>query len=75
MRAQPYRIFVVTMGEDTDKAMENLSLVMDEDPAWGSLAAVRENRMHVMDRKLFNNKPNARWAEAYELLSKILREE
>ena len=75
MRARPYRIFVVTMGEDTDKAMENLSLLMDEDPAWGSLDAVRENRLHVMDRKLFNNKPNAGWAEAYELLSKILREE
>ena len=74
IRQEPYRIFVVTMGNDTEKAMDNLSQMMGENPAWGTLEAVRENRLYVMDRKLFNNKPNAKWAESYEKLSEILLE-
>lgn len=74
IREEPYRIFVVTMGDDTEAALDNLTRMMDENPAWGSLEAVSENRMHIMDRKLFNIKPNAKWAEAYEQLSAILLE-
>ena len=74
IRQNPYRIFVVTMGDDTDKAMENLDKVIGENPAWSSLEALRENRLYVMDRKLFNIKPNAKWANSYVQLSEILLE-
>ena len=74
IRREPYRIFVVTMGDDTEKALDNLTRMMKEDPAWGSLEAVKENRMHIMDRRLFNIKPNAKWAESYEKLGEILLE-
>ena len=73
IRQEPYRIFVVTMGNDTQKAMDNFYQMMEENPAWGTLAAVTEGRVHIMDRKLFNIKPNADWAESYEKLSEILR--
>ena len=72
IRQEPYRIFVVTMGDDTEKAMDNLYRLMEENPAWGLLRAVTEGRLHVMDRKLFNIKPNAGWAESYEKLSEII---
>lgn len=72
IRQEPYRIFVVTMGDDTEKALDNFSRMMEENPAWGTLSAVIEGRVHIMDRKLFNIKPNAKWAESYEKLSKIL---
>jgi len=72
IREEPYRIFVVTMGDDTEKAKDNLERMMREDPAWGTLDAVTEGRLHLMDRKMFNIKPNARWAESYEKLSEIL---
>ena len=72
IRQEPYRIFVVTMGDDTEKAIDNLNRLMDENPAWGSLRAVTEGRLHVMARKLFNIKPNAGWAESYEKLSEII---
>ena len=75
IRQEPYRIFVVTMGNDTQKAMDNFYQMMEENPAWGTLAAVKVGRVHIMDRKLFNIKPNADWAESYEKLSKILRTE
>jgi len=70
---EPYRIFVVTMGSDTQGAYDNLRKMMEENPAWGELEAVRQDRLHIMDKQLYNLKPNARWAEAYETLSAILR--
>ena len=72
IRQEPYRIFVVTMGNDTQKAMDNLEHMMNENPAWGTLDAVTEGRLHLMDRKLCNIKPNADWAVSYEKLSEIL---
>lgn len=69
----PYRIFIVIMGDDTQKAKDNLSKIMEENPAWNTLDAVRECRMYYMDKHLFNLKPNSRWAEAYEQISEILQ--
>lgn len=74
MKQEPYHIFVVTMGDDTEKALDNVTRMMEENPAWGTLEAVKENRLHVMERKLFNIKPNEKWAESYERLSEILLE-
>lgn len=72
IRENPYHIFVVTMGSDTDKAVEKLYDMMEENPAWNTLTAVREGRLHVMEKSLFNLKPNARWGEAYEKLYETL---
>lgn len=74
IRNEPYHIFVVTMGDDTEKALSNLKRMMEENPAWGTLSAVKNDRLHVMEKKLFNIKPNAKWALAYEKLSDILSE-
>ena len=73
INANPYHIFVVTMGDDTEAAKRSLSRIMEENPAWNDLDAVKENRMHFMDKKLFNLKPNVRWADAYEQLYEILQ--
>ena len=43
-----------------------------ENPAWATLEAVREGRVHLMDKKLFNLKPNARWGESYQKLYETL---
>lgn len=72
IRSEPYRIFVVTMGADTDAAIENLKRMTEENPAWGTLAAIAENRLYLMDKNLFNRKPNANWGTAYETLTEIL---
>jgi iron complex transport system substrate-binding protein len=71
MRQQPYHIFVVTMGSNPQKAMDNLNQMFSENPAWGTLDAIIEGRVHLMERNLFNIKPNARWAESYETLREI----
>lgn len=75
IREDPYRIFVVTMGNDTDKAKDMLYGMLNNDPAWGTLDAVKNGRLHIMDKELFNLKPNDRWAESYEKLYEILTEE
>ena len=49
-----------------------LEATLLSNPAWEGLTAVREGRYHVMDQRLYNVKPNARWGEAYEKLADIL---
>lgn len=73
LKEEPYHIFVVTMGSDTEKAKKTLENMITENPAWGSLSAIRSGRLHIMDKTLFNLKPNVRFAEAYEILSDILQ--
>jgi iron complex transport system substrate-binding protein len=68
IREEPYHIFVVTMGSDTDAAKKSIENLIKENPAWSTLEAVKSGRLHIMDKKLFNLKPNARWAESYEIL-------
>lgn len=68
----PDYIFVVLQGSDTTKAQSSLQQALLDNPAWESLTAVREERFHIMDQKLYNLKPNARWGEAYENLADIL---
>ncbi|MGI6578698.1 MAG: ABC transporter substrate-binding protein [Saccharofermentanales bacterium] len=75
IREEPYHIFVVTMGSDTDAAKASLENMIRENPAWNSLSAIKEDRMYIMDKTLFNLKPNARWAEAYQKLYETLTNE
>jgi iron complex transport system substrate-binding protein len=74
IRENPHHVFVVTMGNDTAAARETLENMIKENPAWSTLDAIKNGRLHVMDKKLFNLKPNARWAESYEILYEKLTE-
>jgi iron complex transport system substrate-binding protein len=74
IRKDPHRIFAVTMGDNVEGAMSALDNMINSDPAFSSLSAVREGRIHFMDKTLFNLKPNDRWAEAYETLANVLCE-
>lgn len=68
----PDYIFAVLQGSDSSKAEESLERALLSDPAWNSLSAVREGRFYILDQKLYNLKPNARWGEAYEKLADII---
>ena len=74
IRSEPRHIFVVTMGGNTEAAVASLHRMMQENPAWGTLQAVQEGRLHIMDKSLFNLKPNDRWGEAYQKLYETLVE-
>lgn len=70
--ADPDYIFLTTQGSDTEAALKAVEETLTSNPAWSSLTAVKEGRYYLLDKQLFNNKPNARWAEAYEQLADIL---
>ena len=72
IRNEPHRMFVVTMGSNTQAAIAYIDRMLNENPAWATLEAVKEKRVHVMNKTLFNLKPNDRWDEAYEELYRIL---
>lgn len=75
LAADPDLIFVVQMGENADVARETTERFFAENPAWNELTAVKDGRVHYMDNRLYNMKPNARWGEAYEHLEEILSAE
>ena len=68
----PERIFIVRQGDDAEAMERTLSETLTGNPAWAGLTAVKEGRVHVMDKQLYHFKPNARWGEAYEQLAAIL---
>lgn len=74
VQADPDYIFVTTQGSKTQAAMDNVEKLLTGNPVWSSLTAVKNGRFYVLDKKLYNNKPNKRWAEAYEKLADILYE-
>lgn len=74
MKADPYRIFIVQVGDDRKAVTENIKRMMEEAPAWYGLSAVKEGRLFHMDKRLFNLKPNALWGTAYETLCKTLEQ-
>jgi iron complex transport system substrate-binding protein len=52
--------------------MENVEKLLKSNAVWSSLTAVKNDRYYVLDKTLYNNKPNKRWGEAYQQLADIL---
>jgi iron complex transport system substrate-binding protein len=71
-QADPDYIFVTTQGSKTEAAMENVEKLLKSNAVWSSLTAVKNDRYYVLDKTLYNNKPNKRWGEAYQQLADIL---
>lgn len=72
MEAEPDYIFVTTMGESKEAALEMVQELLIDNPAWKGLKAVKENHYYVLPKELFHNKPNERWGESYRMLADYL---
>jgi len=72
LEEDPDHIFIVQRGDDAAGMRSYVETMMRENPAWQELTAVKEGRLHFMDKNLYNLKPNHRWGEAYEKLEEIL---
>lgn len=70
--ADPDYIFVTTQGKDADAVQRNIEETLLSSPAWNSLSAVKNGRYFLLEKELYNLKPNARWGEAYQKLADIL---
>lgn len=74
VQQDPDFIFFVQLGDDPIATQANIDRFFAENPLWQTLTAVKENRVIVLDKRLYNLKPNALWADAYEQLEEILCE-
>lgn len=72
LQADPDYIFAVYHGTDEAAAQANLEATLLSNPAWASLTAVKEDRFHILERRMYSLKPNALWGDAYEQLADIL---
>ena len=72
VNADPDYIFVVAQGEQK-RADEAFYKAYKSNPAWAGLTAVKNDRVFMLPKELFNYKPNARWAEAYEIVGSLIK--
>lgn len=72
MLRNPDKIFIVQSGDDTEGTEQNIENMFRENPLWKELDAVKNGQFYLLDKHLYNLKPNARWAEAYEQLEDML---
>lgn len=66
----PDYLFLTTMGKEAAAVGYISDLFAQE--GWRTLTAVQNGCYTFLEKDLFHFKPNARWAEAYELLAKLL---
>ena len=72
VKEDPDFIFVIIQGTNTEAALKNVDTLLKSNPVWNSLTAVKNDRYYVLDKSLYNFKPNERWGEAYQKLADIL---
>jgi iron complex transport system substrate-binding protein len=71
VEAQPDVILIMTHG-NPEEVQEAFVREMEGNPAWNSLAAVREGRIHTLPAELFGTNPGTRVMEALRLLEELL---
>ena len=65
-------IILIQCHSGTDTAQALVERLYGEDPLWLSLRAVRQGRVYYLEKSLFHNKPNRRFADAYATLATCL---
>lgn len=65
-------IILVQCHAGADAAREQVAEIYGDNPVWQSLKAVQNDRVFYLEKTLFHNKPNSRFAEAYQKLAEIL---
>ncbi|WP_240647739.1 ABC transporter substrate-binding protein [Paenibacillus nanensis] len=71
VEAEPDVIFIMTHG-NPEEVQEGFIREMEDNPAWSSLAAVREGRIHTLPADLFGTNPGTRIIDALQLLGELL---
>ena len=73
VEANPQAIFIITHG-NPEEVRDGFLKEMQENSAWSSLDAVKNNRVEVLPSDLFGTNPGTRVTEALDLMSKYLSE-
>ncbi len=68
----PDYIFAISMGYTEASAEEAIKKLVESDPAWNQLSAVKAGKYYLLPREMFQFKPNEKWDQAYQYLADIL---
>ncbi|MFH5186252.1 ABC transporter substrate-binding protein [Paenibacillus sp. TAB 01] len=72
MKSNPQLIVLMSHG-NSDKVKEGFLKEMQQNAAWSSLDAVKNNHVEVLPNDLFGTNPGSRVAEALDLMTKLLQ--
>lgn len=67
----PNIIFVVSQGNEK-KAKDIFCQVFEKNPIWSQLSAVKNKRVYILPKELFNYKPNNNWNKAYAYIFNLI---
>lgn len=65
-------IIIIQCHAGADVAKKQVEDTYGSNPVWQSLNAVKNGKVFYLEKTLFHNKPNSRFAEAYQKLAEIL---
>ena len=65
-------IIIVQCHAGADAAREQVEELYGDNAVWQSPKAVQNDKVYYLEKTLFHNKPNSRFAEAYQKLAEIL---
>ena len=68
----PDFIFVIPSGNDQSGMEEHLNDIFGKDPRWTELTAVKNSHAHLVDKRMFQFKPNDLWVDAYQTMETYL---
>lgn len=63
---------IIQCHSEIDLAKDQVAKTYGSNPVWQSLRAVREDKVFYLEKALFHNKPNRRFAESYKVLAEVL---
>lgn len=65
-------MILVQCHSDTEEVLGLMNSIYGDSVVWNALDAVKENKIYFLEKTLYHNKPNHRFAEAYQKLAQIL---
>jgi len=68
----PEAIFITSMGGDMAEAKAGMDRLMQENPAWQTITAVKEGRVYYLPQDLFLLSPGLHYPEAVQTMAKCL---
>ena len=68
--ADPDYLFIIPQGSE-DKAMDSYREAFESKPVWQDLTAIKEGRVYVLPKDMFQYKPNNLWDEAYAYIYEL----
>ena len=75
VNSKPDIIIFMPCGFDTDRTVQEYESILDNNPGWNSLQAVKNNQIYAVDANSFFSKPSIRTIDGLEILAKIIQPE